>query len=61
MMEGPKPCPFCGKAPEWWMAKRRDVTMYVLSCETLECDINPKTSFYVSKRLATEAWNRRAE
>jgi len=53
-----KPCPWCGEQPEIEHWHGGPTTKRMISCETLECAVNP----HVTGKTATEAkaiWNSR--
>ena len=57
-----KPCPFCGGRPIIvYNAKRKNVYESEIKGTAIGCENCNATIFYRSRRLAIEAWNRRAE
>lgn len=57
-----KPCPFCGGEARLLLNAKRKIygkdeyRIGVVAC----CSVCEASMFYVSEKLATEAWNRRA-
>ena len=57
-----KPCPFCGgEAIIVYSAKRKDFYGRDIEGTAIACDNCNATIFFRSRRLAIEAWNRRAK
>jgi len=46
-----KPCPFCGEQPIW--------TGKTIQCRDEDCEIKPRTAWYVDIEKALFAWNQR--
>lgn len=51
-----KPCPFCGKEANIFIGIIRPKS-YGVSCDNVNCKIQPYTQLYHNKRDAIEAWN----
>lgn len=55
------PCPFCGREAHFIKVKHVVGVWYTVCCDDAECFVHEQSRLYTSKRLAAEAWNRRAE
>ena len=59
-MEELKPCPFCGGEAHFIKVKHVVGVWYTVCCDDAECIGHEQSRFYTLRRLAAEAWNRRA-
>ena len=56
-----KPCPFCGGGAHFIKVKHVVGVWYTVCCDDAECFGHEQSRLYTLRRLAAEAWNRRAE
>ena len=61
MSEELKPCPFCGGEAHFIKVKHVVGVWYTVCCDDAECFGHEQSRLYTLRRLAAEAWNRRAE
>lgn len=59
-MEELKPCPFCGGEANFIKVKHHVGVWYAVCCDDEECFGHEQSRLYTLRRLAAEAWNRRA-
>lgn len=61
MSEELKPCPFCGGEAHFMKVKHVIGIWYAVCCDDEECLGHEQSRLYTLRRLAADAWNRRAE
>lgn len=56
-----KPCPFCGGEAHFIKVEHAVGVWYTVCCDDAECFGHEQSRLYTLRRLAAEAWNRRAD
>lgn len=58
MMEGLKPCPFCGS--DGVVSQKKDLETWIVECSNQRCPASYMIGWdYETEKEAIEAWNRR--